>query len=63
MFDMPALRPAAAAVITSIPGTATLPSVAIEFPATSVLDTCGDWPLEEKTLPVLESYSWLIAVD
>ena len=39
MFDMPALRPAAAAATASIPGTATLPSVAIESSATSVWDT------------------------
>ena len=51
MFDMPALRPAAADAIASIPGTAILPSVANESSATSVWDTCWDWALEDKAYP------------
>ena len=42
MFDMPLLRLAATAATASIPGTATLPSYAIESPATGVWDTYWD---------------------
>ena len=57
MFDMPLLLFAATAATANIPGTANLPSYAIESPVTGVWETCWDWALEVKTYPGLASYS------